>query len=174
MTHPPLLGIAGLKNAGKTTLAERLIGELTRRGLTVSSIKHAHHSVDVDEPGRDSHRHREAGAREVALVTARRVALMRELRGEREPTVFEIAARLAPADLVIVEGFKSSPFPKIEVRRAGMPPLGDAATDIIAIASDTPIQDASRRVLPLDDVATIADFIIDRFALEAGDARVLG
>lgn len=174
MTHPPLIGITGLKNAGKTTLAERLIRELSTRGFTVSSIKHAHHTVDIDEPGRDSHRHREAGAREVALATAKRFAIMHELRDAPEPSVFEIAERLAPADLVIVEGFKSQPFPKIEVRREGVTPLGETASGIIAIASDAPVSDGEHIVLPLDDISRIADFIINRFALEAGDARALG
>lgn len=174
MTAPPLIGIAGLKNAGKTTLAEHLIGELTRRRLIVSSVKHAHHSVEVDQEGRDTWRHREAGAHEVALVTPKRVAIMHELRGDPEPSLFDVVDRLGPADIVVVEGFKAVDFPKIEVRRTGVAELGSAAAGVIAIASDAPIANATLPVLPLDDVAGIADFIIDRFALETGDARALG
>ena len=98
-------GVTGWKNAGKTTLVERLVTEISGRGLTVSTIKHAHHSADIDEPGRDSFRHREAGAREVLLATPERWALMHELRGAPEPKVEDLIARLAPVDLVIIEGF---------------------------------------------------------------------
>ena len=171
MNHPPMIAIAGHKNAGKTTLCERLIGELCARGLTVSSIKHAHHTVDIDQPGRDSYRHREAGASEVALVTAKRVAIMHELRDTAEPSVFDIAARLMPVDIVVVEGFKAEDIPKIEIRRDGIVPLGDKAGHIVAIASDSPIEAGTLPVLPLDDIAQMADFIINMFSLEAGDAR---
>jgi molybdopterin-guanine dinucleotide biosynthesis protein MobB len=175
MTGAPAIGIAGYKNAGKTTLAERLIAELTQRGYRVSTVKHAHHSVDLDEPGRDSYRHREAGAHEVALATSRRLAIMRELRGAPEPSLFDILARLDPVDLVIVEGFKAESFPKIEVRRRGMAdPRAAEIGGVIAIASDAPIAGADRPVLPLDDIAIIADFIVDRFSLEAGHARATG
>jgi len=175
MTGVPVIGIAGYKNAGKTTLAERLIAELTARGYRVSTVKHAHHSVDLDEPGRDSYRHRQAGAHEVALATSRRLAIMRELRGAPEPTLRDILVRLDPVDLVVVEGFKAEPFPKIEVRRrAAADPRAAAIEGVIAIASDEPIAGADRPVLPLDDIAVIADFIVDRFSLEAGHARAAG
>jgi molybdopterin-guanine dinucleotide biosynthesis protein B len=175
MTNQPVIGISGYKNAGKTTLTERLIAELTARGLSVSSVKHAHHSVDIDEPGRDTHRHREAGAYEVALATSSRFAIMHELRGAPEPQLNEILSRLAPVDLIIVEGFKSEPIPKIEVRREGA--ARALATDIpgiIAIASDAPPKDTHLPVFALDDISGIAAFIIGQFSLEAGNARALG
>ena len=108
----------GWKNAGKTGLMERLVAEFTARGMSVSTIKHAHHAVDVDQPGTDSYRHREAGAREVVLASARRFAVMHELRDAEEPTLEALIARLAPVDLVLVEGYKRAPHPKIEAYRA--------------------------------------------------------
>ena len=175
MTDQPVIGIAGLKNAGKTTLAERLIAELTGRGLTVSTVKHAHHNVDIDEPGRDTHRHRAAGAREVAFATPARFAIMHELRGAPEPSLAEILARLAPADLIIVEGFKSEPIPKIEVRRnEASPGPATELPGVIAIATNAPDPDSHLPAFALDDVTGIAEFIIDRFCLEAANARALG
>ena len=109
----PVFGITGWKNAGKTTLTERLVAEFVRRGWKVATVKHAHHAADIDHPGTDSFRHRAAGATEVALVTAGRFAIVRE---QEEPSLGEVLARLAPADLVLVEGFKTAPHPKIEVR----------------------------------------------------------
>ncbi|MEP2605961.1 molybdopterin-guanine dinucleotide biosynthesis protein B, partial [Marinobacter sp.] len=110
-----VIGIVGWKNSGKTTLAAALIRELSRRGLTVNSIKHAHHGVDVDQPGTDSYKHRDAGAREVILAGGQRFAIMHELRGAEEPTLDELLARLGPCDWVVVEGFKTHAHPKIEV-----------------------------------------------------------
>ena len=162
MTGHRLIGIAGGKNAGKTTLVERLVCELAGRGLIVSTVKHAHHTVDVDQPGRDSHRHRMAGAREVALITPKRWAIMHELRGAPEPEIADLLSKLAPADVVVVEGFKQTDFPKIEVRRANTTstPLGADIPGIVAIVSDYPIADATVPVLLLDDVPAIADFVI--------------
>ncbi|MBL6613758.1 MAG: molybdopterin-guanine dinucleotide biosynthesis protein B, partial [Reyranella sp.] len=111
-----VIGVTGWKNAGKTTLVERLVAELVRRGLRVNTVKHAHHSVDVDQPGRDSWRHRQAGATEVAVVGGHRYAIMRE---QEEPTLAEVLARLSPADVVVIEGYKREPHPKIEVRAGG-------------------------------------------------------
>ena len=113
----PVFGIGGWKNSGKTTLTERLVAEFTRRGLRLATVKHAHHDFDIDKEGTDSFRHRRAGAREVAIVSGRRWALMHELDGETEPTLDAIVARLSPADLILVEGFKRGSHPKIEVRR---------------------------------------------------------
>ena len=113
MTEQRIFGVTGGKNAGKTTLVERLVAEFVRRGWRVSTIKHAHHDVDVDQPGRDSFRHRQAGANEVAVVGGRRYAIMRE---QAEPGLAAVLARLAPADLVLIEGYKREPHPKIEVR----------------------------------------------------------
>ena len=175
MTAQPVIGIAGFKNAGKTTLAERLITELTVRGLSVSTVKHAHHSVEIDQKGRDTYRHRAAGAHEVALATSARFAVMRELRGAPEPSLTEILSRLAPVDLIIVEGFKSEPIPKIEVRRsaASSGPAADMP-GVIAIASDIPEPNTHLPVFALDDVSGIAEFIIDRCSLEVANARALG
>src|SRR6516225_1410055 len=113
-----IFGLAGWSGSGKTTLMVKLLRELTRRGLTVSSIKHAHHGFDVDQPGKDSYEHRAAGAREVLVVSANRLALMRELRGAPEPSLADLLRLIAPVDLVLVEGFKRDPLPKIEVYRA--------------------------------------------------------
>ncbi len=163
-------GITGWKNSGKTTLVERLVAEITGRGLTVSTVKHAHHGFDIDQPGRDSHRHREAGARQVLIASAARWALMTESRGAPEPPLAELLARLDPVDLVLVEGYKRDRHPKIECRRAagaGELIAGDD-TSIEAIATDTPAHpDAppAGRGLPvfdLDDVTGIADFILER------------
>ena len=114
-----VFGVVGWKNSGKTTLVERLVAELTRRGFAISTVKHAHHGFDIDREGADSFRHREAGAVEVAIVSGRRWALMHELRGEDEPDLEAILARLAPCDLVLVEGYKKEPHAKIETRRKG-------------------------------------------------------
>jgi molybdopterin-guanine dinucleotide biosynthesis protein MobB len=155
-----IYGVTGWKNAGKTGLMERLVAEFTSRGLRVSTIKHAHHSFDVDHPGKDSHRHRMAGAGEVLLVSRRRVALMRELRGAPEPTLTELLANLAPADLVLIEGFKSEQHPKIEAFRAetGHPLIAPDDPLIRAVASDVQM-DLDRPVFALDDTRAIADFI---------------
>jgi molybdopterin-guanine dinucleotide biosynthesis protein B len=152
------LGVTGWKNAGKTTLVERLVAEFVRRGWTVNTIKHAHHSVDVDQPGRDSFRHRAAGATEVAVVGGHRYAIMRE---QEEATLAELLARLAPADLI--EGFKREPHPKIEVRsgegETGAPPMAPKDSSIIAIAADQPPADQRLPWFRRDDIAGIADFI---------------
>ena len=159
---PRIIGIAGWKNSGKTTLTERLVAELTRRGLRISTLKRAHHDVDVDHEGTDSHRHRQAGASEVLLVTGRRSALMHELHTEPEPSLEEMASRLSPCDLMIAEGWKSGTHPKIEVRRkdaSDRSPL-PASANVIAIASDHPVENASLPVFDLNAVADIADFIL--------------
>ena len=155
-------GVTGWKNAGKTTLVERLVTEISGRGLTVSTIKHAHHSADIDEPGRDSFRHREAGAREVILATPDRWALMHELRGAPEPKVEDLIARLAPVDLVIIEGFKRAPHPKIEAHREemGHPLMANENPTIHAVASDISHIPVDVPVFDLDDIRGIADFIL--------------
>ncbi|MFV2091938.1 MAG: molybdopterin-guanine dinucleotide biosynthesis protein B [Hyphomicrobiales bacterium] len=164
---PPLLGIAGMKNAGKTTLVVALVEALVRRGLRIATIKHAHHSVQIDQEGRDSHRHRMAGASEVVLVTGQRWAIMGELHGAPEPTLAQMVARLGPCDLVVIEGYKPLDFPKIEVRRvaAGHAPLPDDIPNIIAVACDRQIDDCPVPVLPLDKSEAIADFVIGTFKL---------
>lgn len=160
-------GVTGWKNAGKTTLVERLVTEISGRGLTVSTIKHAHHSADIDEPGRDSFRHREAGAREVILATPDRWALMHELRGAPEPKVEDLIARLAPVDLVLIEGFKRAPHPKIEAHREemGHPLMANDNPTILAVASDISHIDVTVPVFDLDDIRGIADFILSETGL---------
>ncbi|RCS25864.1 molybdopterin-guanine dinucleotide biosynthesis protein B [Phyllobacterium salinisoli] len=157
-----VFGITGWKNSGKTTLTARLVEELTRRGWRVSTVKHAHHDFDIDHEGTDSFRHRKAGAGEVAIISNRRWALMHELQGESEPSLNEIIERLAPCDLIIVEGYKREPHLKIETRRTDGR-KGDrlSATDpnIVAVASDHPVADETVPVFNLDDVARIADFV---------------
>jgi molybdopterin-guanine dinucleotide biosynthesis protein MobB len=161
-----VIGIVGWKNNGKTTLVVRLVDHLVGRGLEVSTVKHAHHSVDIDQPGKDSWRHREAGATEVVLATARRWALIHELRAEAEPPLEEILAKMADVDLVIVEGFKRFGQPKIEVHRRerGTPLLARDDPTIVAVASDEPIQGLSVPVLDLDDIEAIAGLVLARAA----------
>ena len=153
-------GVTGWKNSGKTGLVERLVTHFTEQGLRISTIKHAHHAFDVDTPGRDSHRHREAGAHEVLVSSRQRMALMRELRGAPEPTLNDLIEQLSPVDLVIVEGFKSEPHPKIECHRAatGQDLISKTDTSIVALASDT-LAEAPIPTFPLDDTAAIAAFI---------------
>lgn len=170
MTPPhKIVGIAGWKNSGKTTLVEALVRVLTARGYRVSTIKHAHHAFDIDVPGKDSHRHREAGAREVLVASGQRWALMHELRGENEPSLDDLLARLSPCDLVLVEGFKRDAHPKIEVVRAAGPDgrIADMDGTVCAIATDDAALAAGHPHLPLNDIAAIADFICARCGLPA-------
>lgn len=161
-----LYGITGWKNSGKTGLMERLVADITGRGLTVSTVKHAHHSFDVDHPGKDSHRHRQAGASQVLLASRNRVALMTELRGEEEPVLADLLAQLAPCDLVLIEGYKRDRHPKIEAHRAatGQPLIAPGDDTIRAVASDCG-PDLDRPVFHLDDTAVIADFILREVGL---------
>ena len=157
-----VFGITGWKNSGKTTLTEKLVAELSRRGWKVSTVKHAHHDFDVDKQGADSFRHRQAGASEVAVVSGRRWALMHELRGEDEPTLEMVLGRLAPCDLVLVEGYKRESHSKIETRRTDardVTPLSASDPAIMAIAADHAVVDTTLPVFGLDDIGTIADFI---------------
>lgn len=163
MSPPRIFGISGWKNSGKTGLTVRLVAELTRRGYRISTIKHAHHDFDIDKPGADSFRHREAGAREVAIVSDKRFAIMHELGDEPEPRLDDILARLAPCDLVLIEGYKREPVPKIETRRLdarSREPLAPNDPHIVAIAADHPVTDTALPVFDLDDTAAIADFIV--------------
>ena len=160
------IGFAGWSGSGKTTLIEQLIPRLVARGLRVSLIKHAHHTFDIDQPGKDSYRHRRAGASEVMVTSSRRWVLMHELRGTQEPSFEEQVAHLSPCDLVIVEGFKFMPIPKIEVWRAeqgeGLRYLNDP--HIIAIATDAKIE-AHLPIFDLNDPDTIAAFVVDHLGL---------
>ena len=159
-------GVIGWKNAGKTGLVERLVTEITGRGFTVSTVKHAHHSVDVDQPGTDSYRHREAGASEVLLASGQRIALMQELRGVPQPLLSDLLVRLSPVDLVLIEGFKCATHPKVEAYRlnAGKPLIASEDPSVRAVASDTSL-DLDHPVFDLDDTAAIADFILQEFGL---------
>lgn len=159
-----LIGLAGWSGSGKTTLLTRLIPELASRGVAVSTLKHAHHEFDVDRPGKDSHAHRQAGARQVLVSSARRWALMTELRGTPEANLPELLARFDPVDLVIIEGFKRDPHPKIEVFRAAnaKPWLHPDDPAIIGIAADVAPPSATLPHLHLDDIAGIADLILAR------------
>jgi molybdopterin-guanine dinucleotide biosynthesis protein B len=155
-----VFGVTGWKNAGKTTLVERLVSEFVRRGWTVATVKHAHHDVDIDQPGTDSWRHRAAGATEVALVGGLRYAIMRE---QDEPGLAEVLARLSPVDLVLIEGFKRERHPKIEVRGAGAAAsLANTDSAIVAIAADERPTDTRLPWFRRDDIAGIADFIAAR------------
>jgi molybdopterin-guanine dinucleotide biosynthesis adapter protein len=157
-----VFGLAGWSGSGKTTLLTALIPELITRGLTVSTVKHAHHAFDIDQPGKDSWRHREAGAREVLVASARRWALMHELRDAAEPPLDQLLAHLSSVDLVIIEGFKHDPHPKIEVHRPslGKMPLYPEDPAIVAVASDEPLA-VPLPLLPLNDAGAVADFMID-------------
>jgi molybdopterin-guanine dinucleotide biosynthesis protein B len=159
----PLIGIVGWKKSGKTTLVVRLVGEFTRRGFKVATVKHAHHDFQVDDAETDSARHRRAGAAQVAVVSTKRWALIRELGSSPEPSLDEILGRLDPCDLVIVEGYKTAAIPKIEVRRSAAfshEPLAGRDANIIAVAADhLAAETRSPPFFALDDVTAIADFI---------------
>ncbi len=162
-----VFGLAGWSGAGKTTLLSKLIPALTAQGLRVSTLKHAHHNFDLDTPGKDSWVHRQSGATEVAIVSANRYAIMHELRGQPEPTIEELLPRLAPVDLVLIEGFKRHKHDKLEIHR---PALGKALLspddpDIVAVASDTKIDGLSVPLLDLNDIAAIAAFVRQRTGL---------
>ncbi len=162
MSHGAVLGIVGWSGSGKTSLVRRLLHELVGRGISVSTIKHAHTGFDIDTPGKDSHVHREAGAREVVVSSVNRFALIHENRDEPEPRIDGLLARMAPVDLVLIEGFKSEPHDKLEVHRpaVGKPALYPRDPDVIALATDGEAADAEIPVLDLNDAAAIADFIV--------------
>ena len=163
-----IFGFAGSRGRGNTTLIEKLIPLFTARGLKVSLIKHAHHTFDVDTPGKDSYRHRHAGCAQVLVTSSRRWVLMHELRGASEPDLNEQLMHLSPCDLVLVEGFKHDPIPKIEVYRAvvGESLLHPHDTNIVAIASDTPL-DTHLPQLDLNQPPQIAAFMLKHLGLDA-------
>ena len=172
--NTPIFGITGWKNSGKTTLITELVAEFSRRGLQVSTIKHAHHAFDIDHPGRDSFRHREAGAKEVAIVSGNRWALMHELRDENEPSLADILPRLSPCDLILIEGYKKNNHPKIEVRLESTVEqtlISELDPQIVAIASDQKISNADRPSFKLNDIIGIADFILDFLKLGTKNVR---
>lgn len=163
--NPLLIGVAGWKNSGKTTLAVRLIAEFVARGLRVASLKHAHHALQIDDADTDSAKHRRAGAQQVAVISDSGWALMRELHDAPEPSLTDMLAKLDPCDVVVVEGYKRAAIPKIEVRRtasATRTPLADDDPHVIAIAADHAVVTERVPVFGLDDIASIADLILAR------------
>ncbi len=156
-----VIGLAGWSGAGKTTLLRQLIPLLVGQGLRISTIKHAHHGFDVDQPGKDSWEHRQAGAQEVLVASASRWALLHELRGEAEPDLADLLMRLSPVDLVLIEGFKRGGQPKLEVFRTanGKPMLHPDDPSVVAVASDAPVPGLTLPWLQLDDIAGIAEAV---------------
>jgi len=165
-----IIGLAGWSGSGKTTLVVRLLPELVRRGLTVSTLKHAHHEFDIDQPGKDSYEHRRAGACEVMVSSSRRWALMHEHRGAEEPPPEELIKHMTPVDLLIIEGFKHHRHAKLEIFRrvVGKPLLSPDDPRIFAVASDGPVPEAKVPVIALHDTAAIADAIIGHAGLRVG------
>jgi molybdopterin-guanine dinucleotide biosynthesis protein B len=162
LSSMPLFGIAGWSNSGKTTLIEKLTRHFTDRGLRVATIKHTHHKFDIDAPGSDTTRHRAAGAAETAIVSGSRVAVIEEIEAAGEPALEAVAARLRPADVILVEGYKSAAIPKIEVRRAAVAHERLLATNdphVLAIAADHEVDGHGKPIFNLDDVAGIAAVI---------------
>ena len=157
-----IFGLAGWSGSGKTTLMMALIPEFVSRGVTVSTLKHAHHAFDVDQPGKDSWRHRQAGAQEVMVCSQNRWALMRELRGAPEPSFDELVRRMSPVDILLVEGFKRHSHPKIEVYRPslGKPRLHPEDPLVVAIASDEVLPELGLPWLSLSDAGAVATFIL--------------
>jgi molybdopterin-guanine dinucleotide biosynthesis protein B len=168
-----IFGLAGWSGAGKTSLMVRLLPELVSRGLTVSTMKHAHHAFDVDVPGKDSYQHRQAGATEVLVTSANRWALMHELRGAPEAPMEEMVARMTPVDLLLIEGFKHHPHDKLEVyrREVGKPLLCVSDPRVVAVASEGTVPEARVPVIALDDTRAIADFVVAHCGLARAKAR---
>ena len=164
-----VFGLAGWSGSGKTTLMVNLLPEIIARGITVSTVKHAHHEFDIDRPGKDSYEHRRAGATEVMISSANRWALMHELRGVEDPPLEMLIDHMSPVDLLLVEGFKWEAHPKIEVYRPviNKPLLQPDDPNIIAVASDEDLPKVKVPVLPLCDAVVITDFILKAVALNA-------
>ena len=162
MTTMRIIGLAGWSGSGKTTLITKVIPRLIARGLKISTLKHAHHGFDLDQPGKDSFFHRAAGATEVVISSAKRFAILHELRGEPEWDLPELVAKIAPVDLVLVEGYKRDPFPKLEIHRAanGKPLIHPDDPHVIAIAADVALPQAKVPVVDLDDIEAIADLLM--------------
>jgi molybdopterin-guanine dinucleotide biosynthesis adapter protein len=159
-----IIGLAGWSGAGKTTLLAKALPRIVARGLTVSTLKHAHHSFDLDQPGKDSHTHRMAGATEVLIASVNRYALMHELRGAPEPSLHELLEKLSPVDLVVIEGFKTAHYPKLEVFRAevGKPALHLDDPFVVGIVSDTPFPASGRPVVAIEDIDAVVGLMLER------------
>ncbi|MEE8393826.1 MAG: molybdopterin-guanine dinucleotide biosynthesis protein B [Rhodospirillales bacterium] len=164
-----VFSLVGSSGSGKTTLVVKLLPELIGRGYKVSTMKHTHHKFDIDTDGKDSQRHRRAGAFEVLLTSSSRWVLMHEHRGAPEPRINEIIAKMEPVDLLLIEGFKEHPHPKMEVHRpaAGKPLMRGGDQTVVAVASDQAVEGLGVPLLDLNDVVAIADFIVDYCRLEA-------
>jgi len=164
-----ILGLGGWSGSGKTTLLAKLIPELVRRGIKVSTMKHAHHGFDVDQPGKDSYVHRAAGATEVLIASEKRWALLHEIRDAPEPSAVDLVRHMGPVDLLLIEGFKREPHDKLEIHRArnGKPLLSADDPTYVAILSDAPVNGARLPVLDLNDIPAIADFIVAHCGLKA-------
>lgn len=172
-----IIGLAGWSGSGKTTLITKVLPRLIARGFRVSTLKHAHHGFDLDRPGKDSFMHRAAGATEVVISSARRFAILHELREEPEWDLVRLLAKLSPVDLVLVEGFKRDAFPKLEIYRKdnGKPLLHPEDPHIVAVASDTPLPHVKVPVIGLNDVECVADVLLKHAApLQAAAAAVRG
>jgi len=169
-----IIGLAGWSGSGKTTLIKKLIPQLIARGLKVSTLKHAHHGFDLDQPGKDSFFHRAAGATEVIISSAKRFAILHELREEPEWDLPDLVAKMSPVDLVLVEGYKRDAFPKLEIHRAanGKPLIYPEDPHIIAIAADVPVPAAKVPVVDLNDIDAIAEVLLT-YAVPIGEARMM-
>ncbi len=168
-----IIGLAGWSGSGKTTLITKLIPRLIARGVTVSTLKHAHHGFDLDQPGKDSFFHRAAGATEVIISSAKRFAILHELREEAEWDLPDLIGKMSPVDLVLVEGYKRDAFPKLEIHRLAnsKPLIHPEDPHIVAIAADTPVPTAKIPVVDLNDVEAIADILL-KYAVKIGDAAM--
>lgn len=174
MTTMRIIGLAGWSGSGKTTLITKVIPCLRARGMTVSTLKHAHHGFDLDQPGKDSFFHRAAGATEVIISSAKRWAILHELRKDAEWDLPDLLAKMSPVDLVLVEGYKRDAFPKLEVHRAanGKPLIHPEDPHVVAIAADIPLPAAKVSVVDLDDVEAIADLLL-KYAVPIGETDVV-
>lgn len=163
-----VIGVAGFKNSGKTTLVEKLVHHMTRQGYRVSTVKHAHHSFDIDHEGRDSFRHRKAGASQVAVISKERTAIIHELRGQEPPSLEQVLAQLQPCDLLIVEGYKRDSHDKIELRNVELkhPHLAGDDPTVVAIAANARLDDETVPVFDRDDVTSLAQFIVRHLQLK--------
>ena len=169
-----IIGLAGWSGSGKTTLITKVIPRLIARGVTVSTLKHAHHGFDLDQPGKDSFFHRAAGATEVIISSAKRFAILHELREEAEWDLPDLVAKMSPVDLVLVEGYKRDAFPKLEIHRAanGKPLIHPDDPHVVAIAADTPLPAAKVPVIDLNDIEAIADLLL-KHAVPIADAPAM-
>jgi molybdopterin-guanine dinucleotide biosynthesis adapter protein len=172
MASMRIIGLAGWSGSGKTTLITKAIPCLLARGVSVSTLKHAHHGFDLDQPGKDSFFHRAAGATEVVISSAKRFAILHELRGEPEWDLPELVAKISPVDLVLVEGYKRDPFPKVEVHRAATakPLIHTEDPHVVAIAADVALPDVKLPVVGLDDIEAVADLLL-KYAVPVSEIK---